>query len=105
MGYLSGYVSLREGAMAVDDVTVTVTLPRLRDHDSGEAVACVQHMLNDLDRRNGEELLLHESFEFGDATKDRVFRFQEENNLPDPSGRVGPRTWEALLRAWLEVVP
>jgi hypothetical protein len=91
--------------MAVDDVTVTATLPRLHKEDSGEAVRCVQRMLNDLDRRNGEEVLLDENSILSGKTISRVSQFQVLNGIEPADGNVGPRTWQALLQAWLEVVP
>jgi peptidoglycan hydrolase-like protein with peptidoglycan-binding domain len=91
--------------MAVDDVTVTATLPRLHKGDAGEAVRCVQHMLNDLDRRNGEEVLLDENSIHAGKTIARVSQFQKDNDIGPPDGNVGPKTWNKLLEAWLAVVP
>ena len=78
-----------------------VRLPVLNPGDAGEAVARVQHILNDLDRWSGVETLLNENGEFGRKTKDRVFKFQEDSGISGPTGGVGERTWVALLEEWL----
>ena len=49
-------------------VEITVRLPVLNPGDSDEAVARVKHILNDLDRWTGVELLLNEDNEFGGET-------------------------------------
>ena len=53
------------------EVEIKVRLPVLNPGDAGEAVARVQHILNDLDRWTGVETLLNENGDFGRETKDR----------------------------------
>jgi peptidoglycan hydrolase-like protein with peptidoglycan-binding domain len=78
-----------------------VRLPVLNPGDSGDAVARVQHILNDLDRWSGVETLLNENGDYGHTTRDRVYKFQEDNRISGPTGGVGERTWKALLEEWL----
>jgi peptidoglycan hydrolase-like protein with peptidoglycan-binding domain len=82
------------------NVRITVTLPALNPHDFGDSVAHVQHILNDIDRWNGEETLLSEDGDYRDKTKERVRRFQEDNGISPATGGVGTRTWTALLETW-----
>jgi peptidoglycan hydrolase-like protein with peptidoglycan-binding domain len=100
-----------ESATGVETTNVQFDLPVLHPDSPDEfrfrqSVQHVQHMLNDLDRDSGAEVLLNESGQFGPKTKERVGRFQVAAHLnptPQQKGHVGRGTWIALLQQWLPV--
>jgi Putative peptidoglycan binding domain len=93
---------------AIPTVQITLRLPILNPGDTDmvshvAAISHVQHMLNDFDRWAGREVLLNETGEYGDQTRDRVLQFQKDNHISGPTGGVEVRTWKALLQKWLPV--
>lgn len=56
----------------------------------GEAVKMVQHALT-----------LVEDGDYGPATKKAVIAFQDNHDILDSNGIVGPKTWEALMKTAL----
>jgi peptidoglycan hydrolase-like protein with peptidoglycan-binding domain len=90
----------------VDTTSIQLELPVLKQGSGNthpDAVAHLQHMLNDLDRFTGGEVLLNENGEYGPKTTDRVKRFQRDNGIQPTTGAMGQRTWTGLLRQWLSV--
>lgn len=56
----------------------------------GEAVKMIQHALT-----------LVEDGDYGPATRKAVIAFQDNHNILDSNGIVGPKTWEALMKTAL----
>jgi len=76
--------------------TIEIHVPVLQRGKGPERpVVRVQHMLND--RGYGP---LAEDGDFGPKTEAAVKRFQANDGI-EQTGRVGPKTWPALLTEWL----
>ena len=63
---------------------------KIKPGDKGEAVKMIQHALT-----------LVEDGDYGPATKKAVIAFQDNHDLLDSNGIVGPKTWEALMKTAL----
>jgi peptidoglycan hydrolase-like protein with peptidoglycan-binding domain len=83
---------------------IKVSLPVVNPGAFGDSVSRIQHILNDLDRFTGVQTLLNEDGEYGNKTRERIRRFQDDNGISPSTGGVGERTWRALLEAWLPPV-
>ena len=57
---------------------------------AGDAVKLIQHALT-----------LVEDGDYGPATKKAVIAFQDNHDILDSNGIVGPKTWEALMKTAL----
>jgi hypothetical protein len=63
---------------------------KIKPGDQGENVKLIQHALT-----------LVEDGDFGPATKKAVIAFQDNHDILDSNGIVGPKTWEALMKTAL----
>ena len=63
---------------------------QIKPGDKGENVKLIQHALT-----------LVEDGDFGPATKKAVIAFQDNHDILDSNGIVGPKTWEALMKTAL----
>ena len=63
---------------------------QIKPGDKGEAVKMIQHALT-----------LVEDGDYGPATKKAVIAFQDNHDILDSNGVVGPKTWEALMKTAL----
>lgn len=63
---------------------------QLKPGSKGEDVKLIQHALT-----------LVEDGDFGPATTKAVIAFQDNHNILDSNGIVGPKTWEALMKTAL----
>lgn len=90
--------------------TTRVQLELLVMHPDGpnestwtEIMIRVQHMLNDLDREAGADVVLNENGHYGPKTADRIKKFQLANSISPAKGHMGNKTWTVLLQQWLPV--
>lgn len=60
---------------------------RIKPGDKGEAVKIVQHALT-----------LPEDGDYGPATKKAVIAFQDNHDVVDSNGIIGPKTWAELMK-------
>ena len=78
----------------VNAVVVPTTPPAfpgaIKPGDKGENVKLIQHALT-----------LVEDGDYGPATKKAVIAFQDNHDNLDSNGIVGPKTWDALMKAAL----
>jgi hypothetical protein len=63
---------------------------QIKPGDKGENVKLIQHALT-----------LVEDGDYGPATKQAVVAFQDNHDILDSNGIVGPKTWEALMNTAL----
>jgi len=89
--------------MTEGPVEVTLKLPHLIPGSdpppNQRATARMQHIFNDIDTANHKPPIFHETGAFADDTLGHVKAFQQEHHI-NPSGIVGPETWQALLERW-----
>ena len=78
----------------VNVTPVPATIPpfpgTIKPGDKGENVKLIQHALT-----------LVEDGDYGPATKKAVVAFQDNHDILDSNGIVGPKTWEALMKTAL----
>jgi hypothetical protein len=79
-----------EVEVAVPVATLPAFPGQVKPGDKGDAVKMIQHALT-----------LVEDGDYGPATKKAVVAFQDNHDNLDSNGIVGPKTWEALMKAAL----
>jgi peptidoglycan hydrolase-like protein with peptidoglycan-binding domain len=94
--------------MTESPVDVKLKLPQLKPPPAPPpnqaATARVQHILNDIRKADHKPPIFQETGAFlGDTTRN-VQEFQRKHGI-NPSGIVGPLTWQALLEDWAKLPP
>jgi len=94
--------------MPESTVEFTLNLPQLvpDSHPPPDkaATARLQHILNDIRNADNKAAIFAETGEFLDKTTTNVKDFQRKHHI-NPSGIVGPLTWQALLEEWAKLSP